>query len=59
METCQLHSHKGGHIGTHTFRNPREARSVGGKSTIEDVIHGDVLIPGYNAYRLFVGESGK
>jgi hypothetical protein len=46
-------------MGTHTFWNPLEARSFGGKSAIEDVIHGDVLIPGYNAFRFLVVESGK
>ena len=46
-------------MGTHTFWNPLEGRSFGGKSAIEDVFHGKVLIPGYNAFHILVVESGE
>ena len=26
---------------------------------VEDVIHGDPLVPGYDAFSLFVGQGGK
>ena len=45
--------------GTHTFWNPLKGRSFGGKSAIEDVFHGKVLIPGYNAFHILVVESGE
>ena len=46
-------------MGTHTFWNPLEGRSFGGKSAIEDVFHAEVLIPGYNAFHILVVESGE
>jgi hypothetical protein len=29
------------------------------KCAVEDVIHGDPLVPGYDAFSFFVGQSGK